>query len=221
MSNSSRDRILATLRASHPPFPDAPARPANEDFIPVTKIGSDDLIARFKTMLEGLTGKVHICADEAEAIRTIRDLIGTDRRIMAWDRLPLPELVDQLRADGIDIVEPHARGDQRLQTLHDVEPIRVGVTGADAGLATTGSLVMITSEGQGRIPSLMPPVHVAILRKERLFANLEAWMNAEGKQALEGSNSITLITGPSRTGDIEMILVLGVHGPGVIHVVIC
>lgn len=220
MSNSSRDRILATLRASRPPFPDAPERPANEDFIPVTKIGSDDLITRFKTMLEALTGKVHVCADEAEAISTIRIIIGTDKRIMAWDRLPLPELAEQLRADGVEIVAPRARGDHRLATLRDVEPIRVGVTGADAGLATTGSLVMITNEGQGRIPSLMPPVHVAVLRKDRLFANLEAWMNAEGKKSLEGSNSITLITGPSRTGDIEMILVLGVHGPGEIHVVI-
>jgi L-lactate dehydrogenase complex protein LldG len=217
---TSRDRILARLRANRPPFPDAAPRP--EAFRSVTQVDPADLLPRFTAEVERLTGKVHACQTEAEAKGVISDIIGTDRRVMAWGTLPLPDLGAALSAAGVQIVVPQARGTgaDRREALLDIEPIRVGITGADAGLATTGSLVMITTGDQGRLPSLMPPVHIAVLRRERLFASLEAWMAAEGREALTDSNSITLITGPSRTGDIEMMIVLGVHGPGQVHIVL-
>jgi L-lactate dehydrogenase complex protein LldG len=215
---TSRDRILAKLRANRPPFPDAPPRP--EQFRQVTHADPADLLARFKAELERLTGKVHLCRDEAEAIGMISLIIGTERRIMVWRALPLPGLEAALMASGVEIVRPQVRGEDRRAALLELEPIRVGLTGADAAFASTGTMVMITNAAQGRLPSLLPPVHIAVLRKERLFPTLEAWMGAEGRTALAGSNSITFITGPSRTGDIEMMIVLGVHGPGQVHVVV-
>jgi L-lactate dehydrogenase complex protein LldG len=215
---SSRDKILSALKQHRPPFPNAAPRP--DAYLPVTEADPADLLGRFKVELEKLTGKVHVCASEAEGIGTITDIIGTDKKVMAWGALPLAGLREALHADGIESVEPHIRDEDRHAALQAIEPIRVGITGADGGLATTGSLVTITKPNQGRLPSLMPPVHIAILRRERLYANMEAWMAAQGRSALAESNSVTVITGPSRTGDIEMMIVLGVHGPGTIHVVV-
>lgn len=215
---TSRDRILAKLRANRPPFPDAAPRP--DQFRQVTQVDPADLLTRFKAELERLTGKVHLAQDEAEAMEMIRRIIGTERRIMAWGALPLPGLDAALTASGVEIVHPQVRGEDRRAALIDIEPIRVGLTGADAAFASTGTLVAVTTASQGRLPSLLPPVHLAVLRKERLFPTLEAWMAAEGRTALATSNSITFITGPSRTGDIEMMIVLGVHGPGQVHVII-
>jgi L-lactate dehydrogenase complex protein LldG len=215
---TSRDKILNALKKNRPPFPDAAPRP--DPYLAVTQADPADLLTRFKTELEKLTGKVHLCQSEADAISVIKDIIGADKQIVAWHDLPLNGLPEALDSDSIELVVPHAKGEERHATLQGIEPIRVGITGADAGLATTGSLVMITNRAQGRLPSLIPPVHVAILRRERLYANMEAWMPAQGRNALTDSNSVTVITGPSRTGDIEMMIVLGVHGPGTIHVVV-
>ncbi len=217
--HSSRDRILQRLRASKPPFEDAPPRPAQ--YLPVTRLDEDaDLVARFRAEVERLSGQVHLPPTALDAMNTVLGIVGEDKAVMGWESLPLPGLKDVLAAHGIQIVIPHARGDQRRAELQKAEPIRVGITGADAAFATTGTLALITNDQQGRLPSLLPPVHVALLRRERLFPRIEDWLASEGRAAMSASASIALITGPSRTGDIEMQTILGVHGPGVVHVII-
>lgn len=216
----SRAQILARLRADTP-FEDAPSRPAH--YLPVTNTPDGDFIARFTAEVERLSGKVHVAADPQQAIPqvlNILDELGGVSGVMAWDALPLPGIAEALQAHGIKISVPRARGDQRASTLIQTEPTRVGITGVDAAFATTGTLALVTNERQGRLPSLLPPVHIALLRRDRLHGRLEDWLSIEGRLALLASNSIALITGPSRTSDIEMQTILGVHGPGVLHIVL-
>jgi L-lactate dehydrogenase complex protein LldG len=94
-----------------------------------------------------------------------------------------------------------------------------GITGADYALADTGTLVMLASAQEARLISLLPPVHVAVVERERLLTGLDELLNILPHPA-EQTSSMVLITGPSRTADIEQILVRGVHGPGEIHVVV-
>lgn len=94
-----------------------------------------------------------------------------------------------------------------------------GITSADYALADTGTLVMIASPREARLVSLLPPVHIAVFPAARLLSNLEELFRRLPQPA-EQSSSMVLITGPSRTADIEQILVRGVHGPGEIHAVI-
>jgi L-lactate dehydrogenase complex protein LldG len=91
-----------------------------------------------------------------------------------------------------------------------------GITSADYGLSDTGSLVMMT---EARLVSLLPPAHIAVVPAERLLSGLDELFTLVPKPADSGA-SMVFITGPSRTADIEQILVRGVHGPGTIHVVI-
>jgi L-lactate dehydrogenase complex protein LldG len=94
-----------------------------------------------------------------------------------------------------------------------------GLTSADYVLADTGTLVMIASPQEARLISLLPPVHIAIVPRERILSGLDE-LFATVPTPAEVTSSMVLITGPSRTADIEQILVRGVHGPGEIHVVI-
>jgi L-lactate dehydrogenase complex protein LldG len=95
----------------------------------------------------------------------------------------------------------------------------VGITSADYALAETGTLVMLSSPQEARLISLLPPMHVAVFPRSRLLANLDELMAILPNPAAQTS-SMVLITGPSRTADIEQILVRGVHGPGEVCAVI-
>jgi L-lactate utilization protein LutC len=95
----------------------------------------------------------------------------------------------------------------------------VGITSADYALADTGSLVMIASPREARLVSLLPPAHIAVVPRDRILTGLDELFSILPNPAAVAS-SMVLITGPSRTADIEQILVRGVHGPGQITVVV-
>ena len=93
-----------------------------------------------------------------------------------------------------------------------VDPeIRVGLTGALAGIAATGTLALPASPGCPGETSLLPEIHLAVLYEDQIYATLEEVLALE---EMGSAPSAALISGPSRTADIEMTLTLGVHGPG-------
>jgi len=95
----------------------------------------------------------------------------------------------------------------------------IGITSADYALAETGTMVMLSSPQEARLISLLPPIHLALIPRSRLLANLDELLATIPKPAGQTS-SMVLITGPSRTADIEQILIRGVHGPGEVYAVI-
>lgn len=95
----------------------------------------------------------------------------------------------------------------------------IGITSVDYALAATGSFVMLASPNEARLVSLLPPAHIAIFPQSLILANLDELLSILPRPA-DQTSSMVLITGPSRTADIEQILVRGVHGPGEIYAVI-
>jgi L-lactate dehydrogenase complex protein LldG len=93
--------------------------------------------------------------------------------------------------------------------------IRVGVTKALCGVADTGSVLEVDGEGDRLQASLLPEIHIAVLYEADIYPSLEHAIHLA-----RGTKSAVFITGPSRTGDIEMSLTIGVHGPGKLHVMI-
>jgi len=124
----------------------------------------------------------------------------------------LAEFLASKGADRVFVDEVGARF--IAQGLHVLQPdpqIRVGVTGALAGIADTGSLVLVGGPGSPLTASLLPEVHVAILKSSALVPSLsDALQIPEVAEVAAG----VIISGPSRTADIEMTLTIGVHGPG-------
>lgn len=129
-------------------------------------------------------------------------------------------------------VEPAAQGlrpaleaagvDVRDHTPEAAAEADLGVTAATAGIAATGSVVVDADRAGGRGAGLLPTVHLCLLRREDLVAGTGDVLRPQGGRQAGGplpSNRV-LITGPSRTGDIEQILTTGVHGPAAVHVVV-
>ena len=97
---------------------------------------------------------------------------------------------------------------------------RVSVTGAYAGVAETGTLVFVSDRATPTTLNFMPETHVAVLARDRLVAHLEdVWARLRAERAA-APRTVNLITGPSRTGDIELQLELGAHGPRRLHVLL-
>ena len=181
------------------------------------------LVDRWRSELEALTGKVYGPLSPAAAVEQLIDVAGQypPKRVIAWDDadLPLPNVSAQLEAAGfaIEKIDAAFASADRRETL---EKVPVGITGAIAGLADTGSIIVDSSAGRSRGASLLPPVHVALLPAANLYPDLPTWMAQQGGDILGDIANLTIISGPSKTADIELNLVLGVHGPGEIHVIL-
>jgi L-lactate dehydrogenase complex protein LldG len=93
----------------------------------------------------------------------------------------------------------------------------VGVSRAAYGLADTGSVVLSSSPDEPRARSLLPPVHVTLLETVRILPGLPELFRELGGEL---PSALAIVTGPSRTADIEQKLVLGAHGPGEVHIVL-
>lgn len=91
------------------------------------------------------------------------------------------------------------------------------VSRAIYGLADTGSVVLAASPDEPRARSLLPPVHITLLDEERILPGLAGLFEAVGGDL---PSALAIVTGPSRSGDIEQTLAVGVHGPGEVHVVL-
>jgi L-lactate dehydrogenase complex protein LldG len=92
-----------------------------------------------------------------------------------------------------------------------------GVSTALYGLADTGSVVLAASPEEPRANSLLPAVHVSLLAEDRILPGLDELFEAVGSDL---PSALAIVTGPSRSADIEQKLVVGVHGPGEVHVVL-
>jgi hypothetical protein len=99
-----------------------------------------------------------------------------------------------------------------------------GITGVDFALAESGTLVLSSITEGSQLTSLAPPIHVALYQRQQVVASLEEVLGkapvAAGEDAPSPGRSIVLITGTSRTADIEQVLVRGVHGPREVHAIL-
>jgi L-lactate dehydrogenase complex protein LldG len=129
-----------------------------------------------------------------------------------WERVAAhsSELTDAI-CPPLDL--PLLRTD-RPYDVHALEACNVGISECDALVAQTGSVLVTSRSAGGRALSVLPPHHVVLARREQLVADLPAAFELlQRKYAANYPSMISFITGPSRTGDIERILVLGAHGP--------
>lgn len=177
-----------------------------------------DPVGRFAAELAAAGGKCHVVADGAAAVDAVLAIVrdGSARRAFVGGGPVLDplEIARHLREIGVSVSDTDA-GREELFTAD------VGVSGVDYLVAETGSLVVLTAPGQPRLLSLLPPVHVAVAGRGQLLPDLFDLFEGRASAGRERLPAcLSVITGPSKTGDIELRLVTGVHGPGEVHVVL-
>lgn len=189
---------------------------------------SEDLCQAFGAEAAAVGGQVSI----VEGIEAARQELGSllDREspksAFCWrhpllDRLELGELLRQrsIQAIDVDAISSLPEEQQRQQAL----AAECGITSCDFAVAETGSLTMCSRPGQERMASLLPPWHVAIVAESQIVPDLFdvfERIGRAGESPPELPSNVTFITGPSKTGDIELELTTGVHGPGVWRLIV-
>lgn len=179
-----------------------------------------DLLTLFRARAQAVNAVVHGPMSRHGAPRSVAGIAAGHhaRSFLAWDHLPAPGVAAALQSSGIDRLDHDVPEDGRLQHQLGYSGVEVGVTGADAGLAESGSVVLVHGEGRPRMASLAPEVHIVLLDLDVLERSLTQWAQKNPDLA-GGTTNLVLVTGPSRTGDIEQQLNLGVHGPRHLHIV--
>jgi len=224
-TDAARDSIFQSIRANlaasvtH----DALESEIHHEAIPVVSsaaplVSEQSLVQWFKESLEAVDGHCLVVKNELELTATVSDIISRlqetnlrARRIAISDAPEVESLVKALHVDFDEVaVTPSAS---------EVFSFDVGISCAQAGIAETGTLLLDSSRERHRLVSLVPPVHIAILEARQIVGTLGEALS-QLQQTEKVSPIATLVTGPSRTADIELTLAIGVHGPQELFVVV-
>ncbi len=205
----------------------------------------DRTAAQHMELLEELTAQaqavnmgVAVVPDASAAADAIYDLVlnkspewGSEKRVVAWDHPLIADLhlEERLAEDEVPVtVTRLADGkdtkEDRLPLRQAVEAAYIGVTSADFIVAHTATMVMRSHPGRLRSVSLVPSIHICVAYTDQILANLEElytrllWDPEEKHKGL--TNCMIFISAPSKTGDIELVMVNGAHGPREVHLVL-
>ena len=213
-----RDAFLARVRAARAAAL-LPAHPADDPGLLVPDLETGDLADMFTARLIEAEGIVHRVSDVGEAGSVVVEIARgyESRTFMSWDGLGAVD--DALAAAGLHRVDGTVPADDRLGHQSTYSELDLGVTGAEAGFAESGTIVLRSGPGHPRMASLIPLVHVALLRLDDLHRSLSHWAESNAGGIADAAN-VVFITGPSKTGDIEQHINVGVHGPRYVHILL-
>jgi L-lactate dehydrogenase complex protein LldG len=244
--------FLGTVRAALGHRPDVRRTPPADLFPDAPSAQSRHLLARIQnrsraeraTLLETLqtaAAPINLKVFSADSMAAARQIIvdaatqnppewGRTKQVCAW-RHPLIDSLDigpALQDCGMTVVIPPAgedmASDGRATFARAVRDSFIGVTAADYCVADSATLVLRTRPGQPRSVSLVPSIHVAVIRDEQILSDFKElyavlrWRDQQG--AVDLSTCMTFISGPSKTADIEATLVHGAHGPRELHLIV-
>ena len=175
-------------------------------------LDADDLVATFAAAVAHAEGTCHVSDDEVpdELLDRLADELAGRSAVTSVE--PEAVAVGRRLADRGVPVSP--------ATIETAAQAALGITGAAAAVAATGSVVLDSHRAGGRIASLLPTVHLCVVSVNTLVATPADVLRRLGSAGDALPSSLVLVTGPSRTGDIEQLLTLGAHGPTALHVVV-
>ncbi|MDE3067570.1 MAG: LUD domain-containing protein [Verrucomicrobiota bacterium] len=216
---NEREKILARIREAltvQAPFPGEPRAPGQQrpspaqvrKWLPPAADSFDEQLALFRQNATSLKADFYALnlRDELKSrLLALRD--AEDWRKIASHSGELTDL--GVSALGVPVLKTDSGYD-----INELEKCDAGITECDALIAQTGSVLVANRSAGGRALSVLPPHHVVLARRKQLLPDLPAAFELlKQKYGCNYPGMISFITGPSRTGDIERILVLGAHGP--------
>lgn len=194
---NDRERMFASIRQALEPLPERTAAPEWENDLVVSRYAREALddLTLFRRQMEKAHGKVFLDWKSLAAfLKENRATLGyVEESLVTEAGQELPEV--------------------QLETVLDrdrIDDYHFGLTPASGAIAESGSLILRDADSRYRLGALAPWIHVAVLKRKDLVRTF-----CDGILSLDSDPSIVLATGPSKTADIEGILIEGVHGPGI------
>jgi L-lactate dehydrogenase complex protein LldG len=192
-------RISAALRKPSIKPPPASTKPI------FTPIAESDLYTKFESELLKLKGQSFRCPNWEEAQSNLNQIVETNSFL---------NVVHSPHVDCIQAVQKISSTALKNIDASTLAQAGLGISICECLVARTGSAVITTHSGFGRTLSILPPAHLIIARRSQLVGDLnDAYTLLQKKYSSDWPSMISIITGASRTSDIEKILVLGAHGP--------
>ena len=209
--SDSRSRILAKLRERQPEPPPLPVEEATREHVDWTPA---ECVQRFSEKMTAVRAEVHPCS-KSEWPQRLRSLCRERglRQLAYGPGGPLANAIEQAWAgqEGLPVLVPF---DREIETWK--EPLffatDAGITSTLGGIARTGSLVLWPTPQEPRTLSLVPPLHIAVLDAASIAPTFAELIENNSWAADMPANAL-LISGPSKTADIEQTLAYGIHGP--------
>ena len=207
------EEILARLKsAARGRGPERPTMPPLSEL----SLEPDRLVERFTAELNAQTGVVHQAAGREETLRILTETAAAEgiKKVVVSgdDTVRALDLRSWGRTAGVEVVTADDAPDREAfrQAAFSSD---AGITSADFAIAETGTLGLIFRQGQPRLASIAPPVHIAVVPVDRLYPVYEIAVEQVFAQGREVPSQFCFITGPSSTGDIQAVMFKGMHGP--------
>jgi len=212
------NHIAARLR--RPRVTDKPEQPVRgtPSFWGNYELSSSDRTAKFEEELAKLGVKAHRFSSSEALSAGLEQLLTqlSPRSVVSWARESFHSFAVDSVLDRFDAVAM-----ERDESMTVMEQANVGITTVETAIADTGTIVVYAKPGQSRLVSLLPTVHIALVRASQIVTRLgEAIVRLEQEYGEFPPSAVYFISGPSRSSDIENDLTIGVHGPAEVHVLI-
>jgi len=245
----NRNDVLNDVRRALGRSTTVPPVPLEAFIEPSLKTDVGELVARFTEEATAVRAQVHRMSDKLQFVAgggensttqpidklkfvgQIVEIVAEICRSVGSSEVALSDsgfiaemnLPEHLTAQGFSTFVPDALSSDHEQIVARLANCVVGLTAADYAIAETGTIVLTSDEQNSLLVSLLPAVHIALVRSSQIAATLYEVIGKIGNERVgrvDSSRSVTLITGPSRTSDVELVLSIGVHGPKELHVII-
>lgn len=190
-----------------------PTPPAVDDALLRLTPKDADLVKLFTANALGVGMHVEPCtaAIVAETVATVLKTHDAATATLAIDRLPWAAAI-RAALTAAEVRELDWRGDREMAAHFEAD---AAITDVHAALAETGTIICCTDADHARGHSLAVPLHVAIVRRSDIVPDMLDYMaRLQGRSPADLPSAVAMITGPSKTADIEGVLITGVHGPG-------
>jgi len=218
MTENARSRILARLRRA---LLVPGANQLSADPVAPKRLSPDKRIERLKQLMEAVRTEVYIAPSNAW-IETLKEIVRR-KNIRSLLFAPQTDLGDAIAGswrsdpDNPAQLRPYDRKTEAFK--EELFGIDAAITGTQGAIAETGALILWPTPAEPRLMSLVPPIHIAVLPAQKIHDTFADAIRA-GNWAESMPTNALLISGPSKTADIEMTLAFGVHGPKELIVII-
>ncbi len=211
MSEGSRDRIFSRLHAASRQTSTPDSQPSG---LPIIESNHKEKIEKLKSLMEAMRTEVFIGSTKnwetnlSEILdqRNVKSLLYAPRTVIGQ---AIENHLKNYSGQALQLIPYENDIEQLKETVFNVD---AGITSAVGAIAETGALILWPSEKEPRLMSIVPSIHIAVLKADTIHNTLLEAMQKENWSEKMPTN-VVLVSGPSKTADIEMTLAFGVHGP--------